>query len=83
MEGALGIQVSESLIHHGNRSGPCGVAHYSSGARKKIYDLLSEHASHASYPGFSLVMNAQNLGEIGPFFDEKKLGVWLSIEPHK
>jgi hypothetical protein len=22
MEGALGIQVSESLIHHGNRSGP-------------------------------------------------------------
>jgi hypothetical protein len=50
---------------------------YSSGARKKIYDLLSEHASHASYPGFSLVMNAQNLGEVGPFFDEKKLGVWL------
>ena len=50
---------------------------YNSGARKKIYDMISEYASHASYPGFSLVMNDKNLGEIGPFFDEKKLVVWL------
>jgi hypothetical protein len=50
---------------------------YTSGARKKIYDLISEHASHASYPGFRLVMNAENLGEIGPFFDEVKLKSWL------
>jgi hypothetical protein len=26
---------------------------FTSGERKRIYDLLSEHASHASYPGFS------------------------------
>ncbi len=50
---------------------------YTSGARKKIYDIISEYASHASYSGFSLVMNAQNLGEVGPFFDHKKLAVWL------
>jgi hypothetical protein len=48
---------------------------FTSGARKKIYDLLSEHASHASYPGFSLVTNDQNLGQVGPFFDQKKLAV--------
>ena len=51
---------------------------FSSGARKHIYDLLSEHATHASYPGFSLVTNAQNLGQIGPFFDQKKLAVCLT-----
>lgn len=50
---------------------------YTSGQRKRIYDLISEHASHASYPGFGLVMNDKNLGEVGPFFDEKKLAVWL------
>jgi hypothetical protein len=51
---------------------------YSSGERKRVYDLLSEHASHVSYPGFSLVMNAQNLGEVGPFFDDKKLAICVT-----
>jgi hypothetical protein len=51
---------------------------FSSGARKKIYDLLSEHASHASYPGFGLVRDAQNLGQVGPFFDENKLVACVS-----
>ncbi|HAH65049.1 MAG TPA: hypothetical protein DCL72_06145 [Rhizobiales bacterium] len=50
---------------------------YKSGSRKKIYDLISEHASHASYPGFSLVTNAQNLGQVGPFFDDNKFAAWL------
>ncbi len=51
---------------------------FSSGARKHIYDLLSEHATHASYPGFSLVINERNLGQIGPFFDQKKLAACLT-----
>jgi hypothetical protein len=51
---------------------------YSGGARKKFYDLLSEHASHASYPGFSLVLNSQNLGQVGPFFDHMKLAVCIT-----
>jgi hypothetical protein len=50
---------------------------YKTGARKAIYDLISEHASHASYPGFSLVTDAQNLGQVGPFFDDNKLAAWL------
>jgi len=50
---------------------------YTGEKRKAIYDLISEAASHASYRGFSLLLNAENLGEIGPFFDEKKLTVWL------
>jgi hypothetical protein len=50
---------------------------YTSGQRKKIYDLVSEYASHASYLGFSLLMNAKNLGEVGPFFDQKKLEAWV------
>jgi hypothetical protein len=50
---------------------------YTSGARKKIYDSISEAATHASYRGFSLFMNDQNLGEIGPFYNERKLSAWL------
>lgn len=50
---------------------------YTSGARKKIYDLISEFASHASYPGFSLVLNDKNLGEVGPFLEKTKLAAWL------
>lgn len=50
---------------------------YTSGARKKTYDLISEAASHTSYRGFNLFMNDQNLGEICPFFNEKKLEVWV------
>ena len=52
---------------------------YTSGARKAIYDLLSEAASHASSRGFALVANDKNLGVIGPFFDEKKLATWLQL----
>jgi hypothetical protein len=51
---------------------------YTGERRKAIYDLISEAASHASYKGFALVANTTtNLGEIGPFFDEKKLAAWL------
>jgi hypothetical protein len=50
---------------------------FTSEKRKAIYDLISESASHASYRGFSLVVDDDRLGKIGPFFDEKKLIVWL------
>jgi hypothetical protein len=51
---------------------------YTSGERKRIYDLISEHASHASYSGISLTTTGPaNMAQIGPFFDEKKLAVWL------
>jgi hypothetical protein len=49
---------------------------YTSGQRHKIYDLLSEHASHASYPGFGLVVQS-GLGQVGPFFDQAKLRAFL------
>lgn len=50
---------------------------FTSRRRAEIYSLLSEAASHASSLGFALVANAENLGVIGPFFDEKKLAGWL------
>jgi hypothetical protein len=51
---------------------------YTSKLRKKIYDLISELASHASYPGISLTTTGPaNMAQIGPFFDEKKLATWL------
>jgi hypothetical protein len=51
---------------------------YSGGERKKIYDLISEFASHASYTGLSLTASgADNLVQVGPFFDEQKLSTWL------
>jgi hypothetical protein len=51
---------------------------YTSGERKKIYDLISELASHASYPGMSLTATGSaNLVQVGPFFDERKLSTWL------
>lgn len=51
---------------------------YTSGERKKIYDLISELASHASYSGISLTTTGPtNMAQVGPFFDEKKLAVWL------
>jgi hypothetical protein len=51
---------------------------YTSGARKKIYDLISELASHASYSGISLTTTGPaNMAQVGPFFDEKKLATWL------
>jgi hypothetical protein len=50
---------------------------YTSGERKKIYDLISELASHPSYPGISLTTTGPtNLAQVGPFFDEKKLAIW-------
>jgi hypothetical protein len=49
-----------------------------SGERKKIYDLISEAASHASYSGISLTTTGPaNMAQVGPFFDEKKLATWL------
>jgi len=51
---------------------------YTSGGRKKIYDLISELASHASYLGISLTATGPaNMAQVGPFFDEKKLAIWL------
>jgi hypothetical protein len=51
---------------------------YASGERKKIYDLISELASHASYSGILLTATGPaNMVQVGPFFDEKKLTAWL------
>jgi hypothetical protein len=51
---------------------------YTSGERKRIYDLISELASHASYSGISLTTTGpESMAQVGPFFDEKKLRVWL------
>jgi hypothetical protein len=52
---------------------------YTSGERKRIYDLISEAASHASYRGISLITTGpDNMAQVGPFFDEDKLRVWLN-----
>src|SRR5262245_37333054 len=51
---------------------------YTSGERKKIYDLISELASHASYSGILLTTTGPaKMAQVGPFFDEKKLAIWL------
>ena len=51
---------------------------YTSGARKHIYDLISEAASHATFNGISLTTTGpQNMAQVGPFFDKQKLSVWL------
>jgi hypothetical protein len=51
---------------------------YTSGERKKIYDLISEYASHASYPGVTLTTSGPaKLAQVGPFFDQQKLAMWL------
>jgi hypothetical protein len=51
---------------------------YTSGERKRIYDTMSEYATHASYPGVTLTaMGPTNMVHVGPFFDEKKLRSWL------
>jgi len=51
---------------------------YTSGERKKIYDLISELASHASYSGISLTTTGPaKMAQVGPFFEEKKLATWL------
>jgi hypothetical protein len=51
---------------------------HTSGARKHIYDLISEGASHATFNGISLTTTGpQNMAQVGPFFDKQKLSVWL------
>jgi hypothetical protein len=51
---------------------------YTSGARKHIYDLISEAASHATFNGISLTTTGpQNMAQVGPFFDKQKLSIWL------
>jgi hypothetical protein len=51
---------------------------YTSGKRKQIYDLISEFASHATYSGVALTASGPaNLVQVGPFFDEEKLGSWV------
>jgi hypothetical protein len=51
---------------------------YTSGEQKRIYDLISELASHASYLGISLTTTGpDNMAQVGPFFDDKKLAPWL------
>jgi hypothetical protein len=51
---------------------------HTSGERKKIYDLISELASHATYSGISLTtMGPAKTAQVGPFFDETKLAIWL------
>lgn len=49
---------------------------YTGGLRKAIYDLISEHASHATYRGFNMA-SQDGLGKLGPFMDEAKLQAWL------
>jgi hypothetical protein len=51
---------------------------YTSGGRTRIYGLISELASHPTYSGISLTTSGpENLAHVGPFFDQKKLTVWL------
>ena len=49
---------------------------YTAGMRKATYDLISEHASHATYRGFQMASQG-GLGKLGPFMDEAKLQAWL------
>jgi hypothetical protein len=51
---------------------------YTSGERKKIYDILSEYAIHVSYAGLRMITTGpRNMAQVGPFFDEQKLRAWL------
>jgi hypothetical protein len=51
---------------------------YTSGERKRIYEIISEYATHASYPGVTLTTTGPvNMAQVGPFFDEQKLRSWL------
>jgi hypothetical protein len=46
--------------------------------RKQIYDLISEYASHVSYPGITLTTTGPAMmAQVGPFYDERKLAMWL------
>ena len=49
-----------------------------SGERARVYGLISELASHPTYSGISLTTSGPaNMANVGPFFDQKKLTVWL------
>jgi hypothetical protein len=51
---------------------------YTSGERTRIYGLISQMASHPTYSGIALTATGPgNMVQVGPFFDEKKLTVWL------
>lgn len=51
---------------------------YTTGGRKEIYDLISEYASHASYPGITLTTSGPaKMAQVGAFYDEHKLAMWL------
>jgi hypothetical protein len=52
---------------------------YTSGERTRIYQLISELASHASYLGISVMTTTgpDNMAQVGPFFDHEKLASWL------
>ena len=51
---------------------------YTSGERKRVYDLISEYATHASYSSMGLTTTGSaNMANVGPFFDEQKLRAWL------
>lgn len=51
---------------------------YTSGGRTRIYALISKLASHPTYSGISMTATGPgNMVQVGPFFDEKKLRVWL------
>jgi hypothetical protein len=51
---------------------------YTSGARTRIYHLISELATHASPQGVMLMTTGpENMAQVGPFFDEQKLRSWL------
>lgn len=40
--------------------------------------MISELASHPSYPGISLTTTGPDrMAQVGPFFDENKLRVWM------
>jgi hypothetical protein len=49
-----------------------------SGGRKAIYGHLSEMASHPTFQGIALTASGpSSMVQVGPFFDQKMLTVWL------
>lgn len=46
---------------------------FKSHKRAERYGKFSNFATHMSYTGFQLIANSENLIEIGPFYDEKKI----------
>src|SRR5262249_32669921 len=51
---------------------------YTNRERTRIYGLISELASDPTYSRISLTTSGpENLAHLGPFFDQRKLTVWL------